>query len=251
MRRCESAWSICWYPRNISSARRWRCCAAPSKRAKRPWPPRCAGAGRWSGWRWSDSAPGGAWFWTRPASGPRSESTPEDYPAPFRAIEAVEAALTQPLAQGLDFEARLVGELVPTRTSKNLIWLFQNRTALKGDLGGARAAPRQVRRLAVIGAGVMGGGIAHLAADRGIPVRLKDLRYEAILAALRSAREVRTGKPGREIPVPGESRKRPSWIAPTLDDTGLSGVDMVIEAVDENLEMQATGPRRGRAADRR
>jgi 3-hydroxyacyl-CoA dehydrogenase/enoyl-CoA hydratase/3-hydroxybutyryl-CoA epimerase len=158
--------------------------------------------------------------------------SPEDYPAPFRAIEAVEAALGQPPAQGLDAEARLLGELIPTPTSKNLVWLFQNRTALKSDVGGARAAPRRVRRLAVIGAGVMGGGVARLAADRGIPVRLRDLRYEQILNALRPPREPGPGsrRDGGSVP-----RRRAVLIAPTLDETGLSGVDLVFEAVNEDL----------------
>ncbi|NIL99732.1 MAG: hypothetical protein GTN89_01975, partial [Acidobacteria bacterium] len=49
------------------------------------------------------------------------KASPENYPAPFRAIEAIEAACTQDFQHGLDFEARLLGELVPSRTSKNLI----------------------------------------------------------------------------------------------------------------------------------
>lgn len=158
--------------------------------------------------------------------------SPEDYPAPFRAIEAVEAALGQPTAEGLDAEARLVGELTPTPTSQNLVWLFQNRTALKSDLGGARAAPRQVRRLAVIGAGVMGGGVARLAADRGIPVRLRDLRYEQILGALRPSHGAGPGSRGDGGPSP---TRRTALIAPTLDETGLSGVELAYEAVTEDL----------------
>jgi len=115
---------------------------------------------------------------------------PRDYPAPFRAIEAIEAALSKPIAEGLDLEARIVGELVPTQTSKNLIWLFKNQSAMKSAEGGVQATPRRINRSAVLGAGIMGGGIAQLVADRGVPVRLKDIRYDAILDALRTARGV-------------------------------------------------------------
>lgn len=160
---------------------------------------------------------------------------PESYPAPFRAVEALEAALTQPLAQGLDLEARLVGELIPTRTAKNLIWLFENRTALKDDLGGVRAAPRQLRRLAVIGAGLMGGGVAWLAADRGLPVRLLDARYEAVLGALRSAREAWERKLQDGNLTEHELWHRSAFIAPARGLSGLSRVDMVVEAVTEDL----------------
>lgn len=162
---------------------------------------------------------------------------PEDYPAPFLALEAIDAAFSMPLHQGLDHEARLVGELVPTRTSKNLIWLFKSQTALKGT-SGAPAKPRAVRRAAVIGAGIMGGGIAQLLADREIPVRVKDLRQDALLTALRTARNVWAQKVKRRRMKPRELERKMGFLAPSLDDTGLARVDVVLEAVVENLEVK-------------
>jgi 3-hydroxyacyl-CoA dehydrogenase/enoyl-CoA hydratase/3-hydroxybutyryl-CoA epimerase len=161
-----------------------------------------------------------------------------DYPAPFRAIEAIEAALTKPLAEGLDLEARIVGELAPTQTSKNLIWLFKSQTALKRDAGGIQASPRRVDRVAVIGAGIMGGGIAQLVADRAIPVRLRDVRHEPILDALRTARGIWDRKLRRRRMTERELAQKMAFIAPTLDDTGLVQADLVIEAVVENLEVK-------------
>ena len=161
-----------------------------------------------------------------------------DYPAPFRALEAIEAAFTKPLQEGLDLEARIEGELIPTQTSKNLIWLFRSQAALKSDAGGVQAGPRRVDRLAVLGAGVMGGGIAQLAADCGVPVRLRDLRYEAILDALRTANGVWERKRKRGRLSERELRNKMAFIAPTLDDSGLVHVDLVIEAVVENLEVK-------------
>ena len=163
---------------------------------------------------------------------------PRDYPAPFRALEAIEAALGKPIAEGLDVEARIVGELVPTQTSKNLIWLFKNQTAMKSAEGGAQASPRRVRRTAVLGAGIMGGGIAQLVADRGVPVRLKDIRYDAILDALRTAHGVWDYKLRRGRLTEREAQQKMAFIAPTLDDTGLVHADLVIEAVVENLEVK-------------
>lgn len=167
-------------------------------------------------------------------------AAPANYPAPFRALQAVEAAFSGPEAEGFDFEARIEGEMIVTPTSKNLIWLFQNQTAIKSDTGGLRAVPRRVDRAAVIGAGIMGGGIAQLIADNRIPVRLKDLRYEAILTALRTAHGVWAHKLKRRRITKRELSQKMAFIAPTMDDTGLAHADLVIEAVLENLDVKRT-----------
>jgi 3-hydroxyacyl-CoA dehydrogenase / enoyl-CoA hydratase / 3-hydroxybutyryl-CoA epimerase len=167
-----------------------------------------------------------------------AKANPESYPAPFRALEAIDAAFSMSMPQGLDLEARIVGELVPTRTSKNLMWLFKSQTALKKDVGGIVAQPRKVRRSAVLGAGIMGGGIAQLIADKGIPVRLKDVRGEALLTALRQASKIWREQVDRKRLLPREMRQRLGFIAPTLDDSGLSKVDIVLEAVVENLDVK-------------
>jgi len=167
-----------------------------------------------------------------------AKASPESYPAPFRALEAIDAAFSMPMPQGLDLEARIVGELVPTRTSKNLMWLFKSQSALKKDAGGIVALPRKVRRAAVLGAGIMGGGIAQLIADRGIPVRLKDLRGDALLAALRQAGKIWREQVDRKRLTLREMRQKLGFVAPTLDDSGLSKVDIVLEAVVENLDVK-------------
>jgi len=161
-----------------------------------------------------------------------------NYPAPFRAIDAIDAALTRPLPEGLDLEARIVGELIPGRTSKNLIWLFKTQTALKNERTAVQAVPRKVERVAVLGAGIMGGGIARLAADTGIPVRLKDLQYDAVLSALRTANSVWQRKLKRRRITKSELAQKMAFIAPTLSDSGMRNADVVIEAVVENLEVK-------------
>jgi 3-hydroxyacyl-CoA dehydrogenase/enoyl-CoA hydratase/3-hydroxybutyryl-CoA epimerase len=158
------------------------------------------------------------------------KSRADAHPAPFRAIEALEAAVAQPLPQGLDIEARIAGELIPSSSAKNLIKLFRHRNALKAGLGGPRVPPLTVERVAVIGAGTMGGGIAWLAAERNLPVRLKEKNPATILEALRRANE--EGGGGRE------HRQKLANIAPTTDDSGLTRIDLVIEAVEEDLALK-------------
>jgi len=158
----------------------------------------------------------------------QAKASPESYPAPFRALEAIDAAFSMPMPQGLNLEARIVGELVPTRTAKNLMWLFKSQSALKKDAGGIVALPRKVRRAAVVGAGIMGGGIAQLVADKGIPVRLKDVRGDALLTALRQASKIWRDQVTRKRLTSREMRQKLGFIAPSLDESGLSKVDIVL-----------------------
>lgn len=164
---------------------------------------------------------------------------PDHYPAPFRALEAIDAAYALPLEEGLNVEARIVGELIPQASTKNLIWLFQAQSAAKSSRPEASGVPpRPVRRAAVLGAGIMGGGIAQLLADRDIPVRLRDIERGALLTALRTARGVWQHKVARKRLSPRELEQKMAAIAPTVDLTGLATVDIVLEAVVENLEIK-------------
>jgi len=170
----------------------------------------------------------------------RTESrvSPRDYPAPFKAIEAIESAFTRPIAQGLEQEARLEGELIPTPTARNLMWLFKAQAAAKNLRSGLQAVPRKVQRVGVVGAGIMGGGIAQLAAHNSIRVRLKDVRYEAILSALQTANGIWGRQLKRRRITRAELARKMAFIAPTLDESGMRHVDLVIEAVVENLEIK-------------
>lgn len=160
-----------------------------------------------------------------------------DYPAPFLALRAIGASFDASPARGFDIEAGLVGELIATSTCKNLIWLFKSQGALKKDAG-VRAAPRKVKRAAVLGAGIMGGGIAQLLADRGLPVRLKDVRQDALLTALRHADGLWRKQVQKRRLRPLEHQQRLGFISTTTDDTGFSHVDLVIEAVVEDLAVK-------------
>ena len=161
-----------------------------------------------------------------------------DYPAPHRALDAVEAAFALPLPQGLDLEARLLGQLALTPTAKNLMWLFRSQSALKRQSGGLQAAPRRVRRAAVLGAGIMGGGIAALIADRGIPVRVKDVRADALLTAMRTANQAFRERVRRKRLDPREHARRMQYLSLTTDDSGLRHVDLIVEAVVEDLAVK-------------
>jgi 3-hydroxyacyl-CoA dehydrogenase / enoyl-CoA hydratase / 3-hydroxybutyryl-CoA epimerase len=167
------------------------------------------------------------------------EETRGNYPAPLRAIEVVRVGVEQGRAAGFEAEARAIGELATSAVCKNLVYLFRlGEEAKKAPLSPGGTA-RPVRQVAVVGAGVMGGGIAQLiAAEAQVPVRLRDLRPEALAAGMEHAAAgfERAVARGRLTPV--EARRRLALLRPSLASGGVATCDLLIEAVVENLEVK-------------
>ena len=123
-------------------------------------------------------------------------------------------------------EARSLGALAVTRTCKALIRVFHLRGALRNQplVKRGEAAAARVERVAVYGAGVMGSGIAWVAA-KTVEVDLHDVGEEALARGMRAI----AGHAGRDP-------ARLARVRPALDDSGLRGADVVIEAIVEDLE---------------
>ena len=174
------------------------------------------------------------------------------YPAPWRALEAVLVGYRLSPEEANAVEARLLGEMIVTRTSKNLVFLFNAHNAARKDpLGGDKGeqpgsgtparpngGPRAVSKIGVIGAGVMGAGIARVAADAEVPVRLKDVGLETLAKGLGGIakdldRRVRRGRMDRR-----EFQRRLARISTTTDWSGFSTCDLVIEAVLERMDVK-------------
>src|SRR5437588_796845 len=104
------------------------------------------------------------------------EKTRGHYPAPERALEAIRIGTEKGPEEGYRAEANFFGELVVSDVSRRLVEIFFATQALKKDTGvdDPSARPRKVEKVAMLGAGLMGAGIAYVTADAGIPVRLKD-----------------------------------------------------------------------------
>ncbi len=210
------------------------------------------------------TAPGRALV-LRGARGRVRKRTGGHYPAPFKVLDVVRRSMGKSVARGLELEARAVGELVVSPVCKNLLFLFQLREAArKGPWGiggradkaaaahaagrrdetvpGLDAADRadQVNRMAVIGAGPMGGGIAQVAAYNGIPVRMKDIRHEAVAGGLAHARSIFDGAVKRRSLRKREADRRMGLISGGIDYAGTGSADVAVEAVIENMEVKRT-----------
>lgn len=163
------------------------------------------------------------------------------YPAPLAAIEAVAHGLKYGVSAGLDSEAAHFAELAVGAVSRNLVQIFFAMTALKKDrsVGDEVIPTTPVRNLAVVGAGFMGSAIAGVAASRAqTDVRLRDTTLETIARGLEKAQlsleqRFETGR----ISEYQFNRLR-DLVSGGNDWAGFGRVDLVIEAVFEDLDLK-------------
>lgn len=167
------------------------------------------------------------------------KKTRGNYPATLKALQVIEEGLSLHLDGGLAIEASSLGEMAATDICKNLISVFYLQEKLKKEIGvEGEAAPLTVERAAVLGAGVMGGGIAQLFAEKDIPLRMKDINSEALGHGLESAAKVFQGKLKKRIIDKREFAQRMGNISTTIDYSGFGRVDLVVEAVVEKMEVK-------------
>ncbi|MFP4624886.1 MAG: 3-hydroxyacyl-CoA dehydrogenase NAD-binding domain-containing protein, partial [Gemmatimonadota bacterium] len=176
------------------------------------------------------------------------KQTKGHYPAPLKAIDVMKRSAGKPLETALSIEAAALGELIVTPESKSLIHVYHLMEAAKK--AGPDTPGRPVRRVAVLGAGIMGGGIAQLLAYKGIAVRLKDIAPDALSTGLRHARSMFDKLVRRRKLKPREAADAMTAIAPSLDYAGFGTVDLVIEAVVERMEVKKSVLRETEAAAR-
>lgn len=165
------------------------------------------------------------------------EKTHGHYPAPLRALEAVRAGYDRGLKSGLNTEAKLFGELAVGEVSRQLVYLFFARNATRKDPGvtGEAPAPRDVRKLGILGAGFMGAGIASVAVQEGTLVRLKDTEPKRVATGLRSVRDVLRERLVRKQITRLQHDDMLVMVGGTTDYSGFASADIVIEAVFEDL----------------
>jgi 3-hydroxyacyl-CoA dehydrogenase / enoyl-CoA hydratase / 3-hydroxybutyryl-CoA epimerase len=165
--------------------------------------------------------------------------TKEKYPAPLAALEAV-AAGYHDRERGFREEARLFGELAMTPVCRELIFLFFATTSLKKDLGIAdtSVAPLPVKKVAILGAGFMGAGIAAIAVQQGTVVRLKDASYDRVGKGLAAIRDVLRDRLSKKQLTRQQFDDMMLAAGGTVEYSGFASADLVIEAVFEDLDVK-------------
>ncbi|MBI5207128.1 MAG: enoyl-CoA hydratase/isomerase family protein [Candidatus Firestonebacteria bacterium] len=164
------------------------------------------------------------------------QKTGGHYPAPLKALDVIRKGLNSSLERAFEIESEALGDLAVTHVCKNLIDIyFWNENAKKS---GRKETAKSIKKVGVLGAGVMGGGIAQLLSNKAIDVRMKDIKKEAIIAGLKAAWKVYDGAIKRRKITIEQAKNNMMNISPTLDYSGYNKLDMVIEAVVEDMEIK-------------
>jgi 3-hydroxyacyl-CoA dehydrogenase/enoyl-CoA hydratase/3-hydroxybutyryl-CoA epimerase len=169
-----------------------------------------------------------------------ARKTKGHYPAPPKALEAVRHGYEKGFREGLAREARLFGELTQSPVTRRLIEIFFATTALKKDTGVDDPAvkARPVSRVGVLGGGLMGSGISYVTANAGIAVRVREKDDAAAARALGSVRAILDDRVKRRSIDRLERAEKMRLLTATTDWSGFGAVDLLIEAVFEDLALK-------------
>jgi len=159
--------------------------------------------------------------------------------APLAAIDAIEAATRLPFEEGIKREAELFQDCLFSDQSKALIHVFfAEREVSKVPGISKEVVPIPVNKVAVIGAGTMGGGIAMVFANAGIPVLLKEADQAAMDRGLATIRQNYANSVKKARFTEQAMEQRLARIQPTLGLAGLGDADLIVEAVFENMSLK-------------
>ncbi|WP_437577539.1 fatty acid oxidation complex subunit alpha FadJ [Sorangium sp. So ce887] len=168
------------------------------------------------------------------------EKTGGHYPAPERIIEVLKTYADRGFDASREVEARAFGELVVSSTAHRLMELFFATNAMKKDTGvdDASVQPRKVEKIAMIGAGLMGAGIAYVSLNAGIAVRLRDRDDASLGRGLKVVTDILGDRVKKRQLTPIERDQKLALLTTTTDSSGLRSADLVIEAVFEDLAVK-------------
>ncbi|HEY9871395.1 MAG TPA: 3-hydroxyacyl-CoA dehydrogenase NAD-binding domain-containing protein [Candidatus Obscuribacterales bacterium] len=164
--------------------------------------------------------------------------TKGQYPAPSRVLKVIRDGLSMPLEQALELEAAAFGELAAGEVSRNLIHLFFSSEFARQSAVSLARDDRygRVGTVAIVGGGTMGAGIAHIAAEAGLNVVVKEADAERLAASIKSISALFQRASQRLKLGAEEIACRLGRVRPAGSCQELAGADLVIEAVFEDTD---------------
>ncbi|WP_051118718.1 fatty acid oxidation complex subunit alpha FadJ [Vibrio campbellii] len=167
-----------------------------------------------------------------------NEKTRGNYPATVAILEVIQHGLEKGFAQGQELEAKRFGELVMSSESKALRSIFFATTEMKKE-NGAEAEPAAVNKVGVLGGGLMGAGISHVSVAKAkVPVRIKDVSNDGVLNALNYNYKLFEKQRKRRIISKAGLQSKMLQLSGGIDFTSFNHIDVVIEAVFEDLDLK-------------
>ena len=160
------------------------------------------------------------------------------YPAPIEAIKVMQKHHNLTRDKALAVEAKGFAKLAKTTESQALIGLFNNDQLLKKKAKEYDAIAKPTNKAAVLGAGIMGGGIAYISALKGTPILMKDIAEAGIELGLTEANKLLSKRVERKKMKPLQMGEALNRIRPTLSYAEFGDVDVVVEAVVENPKVK-------------
>ncbi len=160
------------------------------------------------------------------------------YPAPIEAVKAMQKAASKSRDDALRIEGQAFAKLAKTTVADALIGLFLNDQYLKKKAKQAQKIAKPVKQAAVLGAGIMGGGIAYQSASRGTPIIMKDIKDEQLALGMSEANKLLAKQVERKKLTPEKAGDILSKIRATLNYGDFGGVDIIVEAVVENPKVK-------------
>merc|ERR550539_655887 len=160
------------------------------------------------------------------------------YPAPLEILKAVRAGLDEKSGEGAGYAAEHTGfgKLAATTESKALIGLFHGQTECKKNKFGKPEKP--TKSIGILGAGLMGAGIAQVSIDKGIKTVMKDVSDAGLSRGVFQVKDGNTKKIKRKKILGLEGERHMANLLPTTDYSDLKNVDMIIEAVFEDISLK-------------
>jgi 3-hydroxyacyl-CoA dehydrogenase/enoyl-CoA hydratase/3-hydroxybutyryl-CoA epimerase/enoyl-CoA isomerase len=161
-----------------------------------------------------------------------------NYPAPVTAIEVMQKGATKTRDEALPIEAAGFAKMAKTPVAAALVSVFLADQYVKKISKKQAKAAAPVQTAAVLGAGIMGGGIAYQSASKGTPIYMKDIATKSIDLGLSEAIKLLDKQVSRKKLTPAKMGEALARIRPTLSYGDFKGVDFVVEAVVENEKVK-------------
>lgn len=163
-----------------------------------------------------------------------SKANPAQYPAPKLALDSLQISVNQSREDAGKTEAQYFAQAAVTPQAEALIGLFLNDQVVKKIAKKYTKGAHDVNLAAVLGAGIMGGGIAYQSASKGTPIIMKDIGNAQLALGMSEANKLLTKQVERKKIKPAQMGETLARIRPTLSYDEFSDVNIVIEAVTEN-----------------